>query len=159
MEKWNAQLVHGMEADDALAMAQCAEFFCDENYESGDSIIVTIDKDLQMIPGKHYNFVKDTETYVDPRDGLRFFWEQLLIGDKADNIIGIAGIGPIKAQRALQNATTEDKMFEVVRSIYQDDERLLMNARCLWMCREEPDEWRKTKYAIALGVRPEPLEQ
>ena len=155
IEVWNAQVVHGMEADDALAMEQMRT---DPTGDYPETVIVTIDKDLNMVPGPHFNFVKDTLFSVSHKEGTRFFWEQLLIGDKADNIIGIDRIGPVRAKKALQDAHTEDEMFDIVRSIYNDDERLLMNARCLWMCRKEPDEWRKTEYAKALGMQPEPVE-
>jgi len=49
---WKAQMVEGHEADDAMAMAQWA---CPDR----STCIVTIDKDLNMIPGWHYNWVKE----------------------------------------------------------------------------------------------------
>lgn len=153
--KWNAVVSHGIEADDAMAMEQMRT---DPTGDYPETVIVTIDKDLNMVPGPHYNFVKEILFSVSEKEGIRFFWEQLLIGDKVDNIIGIAGLGPVKSKRALQDAETEDEMFEIVREIYNDDERLAMNARCLWMCRKEPDEWRHTEYAKALGVQTQPLE-
>ena len=48
VNRWNAEVVDGIEADDALGINQ-----------SKDSCICTIDKDLDMVPGYHYNFQKD----------------------------------------------------------------------------------------------------
>ena len=143
MQKWNAKLVHGMEADDALAIEQMRS---DPTGDYPETIICTIDKDLNMVPGPHFNFVKDIIYFVSYKEAERFFWEQLLIGDKADNVIGIAGIGPVKAKRALDGCTNSYEMFEVVRNIYNDDERMAMNARCLWMCQKDIDEWVDTEY-------------
>lgn len=149
LSKWNAQVVHGMEADDALAIEQMRT---DPTVDHPQTVIVTIDKDLNMVPGPHYNFVKDILYSVSEREATKFFWEQLLIGDAADNIKGIERVGPVKAKALLSGVSREDEMFEIVRSIYNDDARLLMNARCLWMCRKEPDEWLKSKYGIELST-------
>ena len=65
----------GYEADDLMAM--------DWNIED---TIVSLDKDFRQLPNtKLYNWVKDAVTYG---EGWRYFCEQLLIGDKADNIPG-----------------------------------------------------------------------
>ena len=46
-EEWGAVVIEGKEANDAMGEAQ-----------TDDTIICSIDKDLLMIPGWHYNFVK-----------------------------------------------------------------------------------------------------
>jgi len=133
--EWKAQVTEGIEADDALGIAQ--------TFSPDTSVICSIDKDLKQIPGNHYNFVKKEWDSVDPWKGLKFFYEQLLIGDTADNIFGIRGIGPKKAASALSWCETEQELFETVRDMYNDDERLLMNGRCLKI-RQHDDEglWR-----------------
>ena len=72
---WNAKITDGIEADDALGIAQTEE-----------TIICSIDKDLLMIPGKHYNFVKKEFYEVSPTEALRVFYKQLLLGDRSDNV-------------------------------------------------------------------------
>ena len=47
--RYGAQVIDGMEADDALALAQ-----------TDKTAIATIDKDLLMVVGRHYNYVKQT---------------------------------------------------------------------------------------------------
>ena len=133
VKQFNAEVVDGMEADDAMAINQ-----------TGDSIICTIDKDLLQVEGHHYNFVKKEFQVIERLEGLRKFYTQFLTGDKADNIIGIEGIGPVKADRALAGYTNEQEMFDKVRGMYDNDERLLMNGRCLYMKRTLEDDWKET---------------
>lgn len=128
--EWKAIVCDGIEADDALGINQ-----------TSDSFICSLDKDLLQIPGMHYNFVKQEWKQVEPWDGLKFFYEQLLVGDTVDNIFGIYGIGPKKAQKALAWCETEYEMFEVVRDMYNDDVRLLMNGQCLKIQQTEGELW------------------
>jgi 5'-3' exonuclease len=108
LETHGAELVLDQEADDALGIAQTPE-----------TCIVTIDKDLDQIPGKHYNFVKKDFYEVTPDQGLRYFYEQLLMGDRIDNIPGIYGIGPVNAKRIIAPCKDERDMYEVVLREYE----------------------------------------
>jgi len=103
-------IIHdGIEADDALGLDQ-----------TDTSVICTIDKDLRMIPGHHYNWNKEWLDEVTQEEGDRFFMEQWLSGDATDNIAGVKGIGPKKAQVALEDCTTLHQMHEVVKDIFFD---------------------------------------
>jgi len=139
VEKWGAVVVNGMEADDYLAINQ-----------EDNTIICSIDKDLLTVPGKHYNFVKKEFVDIDYLTGLRKFYKQFLIGDVADNIIGIKGIGPVGASGYIDHLYTELEMFNIVRELYNDDDRLLMNGICLYMKRTLDDDWTGT-YNFLLG--------
>ncbi len=89
---YNAEVIDGYEADDALGVAQ-----------NGETIIATIDKDLQQIPGLHLNFYKSSNLWeiktVEEDEASKFFWGQCLIGDKQDDIIGIPGLGEKKTEK------------------------------------------------------------
>lgn len=130
VESWQGTVAEKMEADDYLGINQ---------HES--SIICSIDKDLLQVPGKHYNFVKKEFYEVDVETGSRNFYTQLLTGDTSDNIKGIAGIGPVKAKKALAEATNEYEMFCIVRDMYKNDEWMIMNGRCLHILRSLDDDW------------------
>lgn len=108
---YNASVVEDQEADDMLGIrsTQLAPEGC----------ICTIDKDLDQIPGWHYNFVKDHKYEVTPEEGLRFFYTQLLTGDRIDNIMGVPGIGAVKAAKILKGKTTEEDLFNAVKATYQ----------------------------------------
>ena len=129
---FNAEVVDGQEADDALGIAQ-----------TEDTIICSIDKDLLMIPGRHYNFVKDEFQEVTNDSGMRHFYMQCLTGDRSDNIKGIEQIGPKKAEKILAGCVTEQELFNAVREAYSNDEEFLMNGRVLWIRRKENEDWKE----------------
>lgn len=106
------------EADDALGITQC-------KYENKDhSIICSIDKDLLQIPGYHYNFVTEEVKQVSKESGTRFFYKQLLMGDKADNIPCLFGVGPARSDLVLADKTTEDEWFQAVVDAYMGHKKL-----------------------------------
>ena len=103
----------GGEADDYCGIA--AELALQDNKRY---IVCHIDKDLDCIPGWHYNFRKDTLYYVEPEDGYRFLMMQILTGDATDNIQGIKGLGPKTAEKILKDVTYEH-MFDKVIDTYK----------------------------------------
>lgn len=132
---WDAQVTDGYEADDAMGFRQC-----ELSAEEDNSVICTIDKDLDQVPGGHYNFVKKQKYYISDEEGTRFFYYQMLIGDSTDGIKGVVGIGKAKAEKLLQGMWDEATLFRVVREAYSNDEEMMMNARCLWMWRKRDDD-------------------
>lgn len=110
---WNAEVVHGREADDALGTAQWAA-------KDLSTIIVSIDKDLDMVPGHHYNWVKDEFYFVPLREAnLRIFY-QMLEGDVTDNIPGIKGVGPKTIARIWEDCGHElERIREAVQGEYR----------------------------------------
>ena len=134
VERWGAEVVEGQEADDAIGI-KATDL-------QGDCVIVSVDKDLLMIPGTHYNFVKQEWTEVSQEQGDYFFYKQLLTGDQVDNIQGVPGIGPKKAEKAYQGCTTVQEMYQKALEMYKGDaDALLENARLLWLRRYEGEMW------------------
>jgi len=134
VQQWGAEIVEGQEADDAIGI-KATDLH-------GDCTIVSIDKDLLMIPGTHYNFVKKEWTEVSQEKGDYFFYKQLLTGDQVDNIQGVPGIGPKKAEKAYEGCTTVQEMYAKALEMYKGDaDALLENARLLWLRRYEGEMW------------------
>ncbi len=134
VKEFAAEVTIGYEADDALGIAQCAA-------EAGSSIICSIDKDLKQIPGDHYNFVKKEFDDIPANRAIRAFYESMLIGDRADNIKGVSGIGLAKAPKFLEGCKTEQELFDTVRGFYNDDAAMLLSGQLLWIWRKEDDLW------------------
>ncbi|CAB4241382.1 Exo 5'-3' exonuclease (including N-terminal domain of PolI) [uncultured Caudovirales phage] len=134
LDKHDTEVCYGYEADDALGLDQC-----DAIHHEVSTVICSYDKDLNMIPGWHYNWVKNTKYYVEEIQGLRHFYSQLLIGDKADNIFGVPGIGAVKAAKLLDGLETEQEMYDAVKEKYDSIERLHKNMRLLWIWRKQDD--------------------
>lgn len=144
VDEFQAEYTTGQEADDALGIAQTAN----GPNRVGDSVICSIDKDLLQVLGNHYNITTREHQQVNYIDGLRNFYKQFLIGDRVDNIVGISGLGTVKAGRILDPLQDELSMFERVRLLYGDDERLLKNGQLLWVRRHEGEVW---QFPMAVG--------
>ena len=134
VNKWGAIVSEGEEADDLIAIAAT-------KYGPG-SIVASIDKDMLQIPCRHFNFATNVWTTVSEFEGLRFFYKQILTGDRADNIIGLYRVGPVKAEKLLQDCKTERDLWDAVVKAYdKDTERVIENARLLWLRRKEGELW------------------
>jgi len=140
LEKQNAELAPDtLEADDALGINQ-----------TDDTMIVSLDKDLLMVPGKHFSWEIKGKGWTKPDKfteqtklgGLRLFFEQCLKGDTADNIKGIEKIGNKRAKSMLADCITEQQMFDAVRNAYGNDDEFIMNASVLWIMQNEEDVWK-----------------
>lgn len=130
LQRLGAELVEGSEADDAVAT---------EATKTG-GWIVSIDKDLDQVAGWHYNFVKHEEYYVTEEEGLRNLFTQVLTGDRTDNIIGLKGIGPKKAEKLLQDCKTEREYYDACLKAYDGNQlRVDENLNLLWL-RREPNQ-------------------
>jgi hypothetical protein len=127
-----AEICNGHEADDQLGIQQ--------DKERGTTVICSIDKDLLQIPGRHYNFVKKTFQEIGIDEGLEYLYLQSLIGDRSDNIIGVAGIGPVKAAQALDGLLPEE-WYDKCRELYNDDERFHLNMKLLYIWQKPNDIW------------------
>ena len=69
----------GLEADDILAID--ARVY---DKDDSDFMIVSIDKDLNTVPGWHYNPEKDVRYWVSPEDAYMFLMCQMVMGDTSD---------------------------------------------------------------------------
>ena len=132
LQRLGAELIEGQEADDAIAI--------EATKEQDKCWIVSIDKDFDQVPGWHYNFVKKEKYYVTEEEGIRSFYTQILTGDRVDNILGIKGIGPVKAAKLLENCTTERTFYDACVKAYDGNvERVTENGVLLWL-RRHPDQ-------------------
>jgi len=118
-----------MEADDMLAIRATEK--------GDDSVMVTLDKDLDQVVGWHYNFAKKLRYYITKDQGLLNFYKQFLVGDAVDNIKGVRGIGDKRAQKLLQDKTEHEMWSIVVEHLGED--RALENGRLLYMLRSLDD--------------------
>jgi hypothetical protein len=132
---WAFTMIEDQEADDAIGIAAY-------EMEVGEYCICSIDKDLDMLRGDHYNFVKDERYFITEEEGIKNFYKQLLMGDRVDNIIGIKGIGTVKAERLLKECKNENEMYLAILEAYDGNaERVLENGRLLWIRRQHNQLW------------------
>lgn len=133
--RMGAVVTENEEADDAVGIVS----------GQGNYWIVHQDKDLDQLPGWHFNPIKNQKYYVTEYEGLRNFYQQILTGDRIDNVVGLKGIGPVKAEKILKNCKNEKELFEAVCKAYEKAEepieRLIENAKLLWLRREAGQVW------------------
>jgi hypothetical protein len=109
---WAAVVVEGEEADDRISiLGRSVE-------HSGKSVVASIDKDLDQIPGKHYDFVKKVAYDVSADEAELCFYRQCLSGDAVDNIPGCFRMGYAKAERLLE-ATPRNEWWTAIVEAYE----------------------------------------
>ena len=138
LDAWKAELSDNMEADDCIAI-KSTEL-------EHKSIICSLDKDFLQIPTKIYGYTKKIMKEVDERSATEWLYRQALMGDRVDNIAGVNGIGPKKAEKALEDWTTERDLYERCLKLYEDNElnadRLYESLQLLYLLRSADDKYR-----------------
>ena len=137
INNWDAVVVMGEEVDDKLGYTQ-----------GDDTIICSSDKDLDCIPGSHFNWspknVGKGVYDVSEVEANRNFYIQCLTGDATDNIAGVKkSVGKIatkKLKAPLLAMEDPREMYEYVDSLY-DGYDWHPIAKCLWIRRVENEVW------------------
>jgi len=111
VSRWDAVVSQNQEADDDIGI----------DSRLGETIVVSTDKDLDQIPGWHYNWVKEEVYYVDVYDAEMFMWEQVISGDATDNIPGLPGWGPVKARGYMEQRSPERTLHDHVYDLFKQE--------------------------------------
>lgn len=97
--KWGFEYANGIETDDAVvSIAHVLEV--KYGYKP---VICSVDKDFNQYHGLHYNPKTKEITNTTNSEAHYFLHKQLLTGDSTDNVKGIPGVGPVKADSILTN--------------------------------------------------------
>jgi 5'-3' exonuclease len=119
---YRAEVVEGIEADDILGIMQHKP---DDNYDPFSqglsTCIASIDKDLLMIPGNHYNLKSKHIRFVSLDEANKTYWKQVLTGDwQCDRIPGLKGVGSVTAEKMLKDETTFIDLEMKVKDTYRN---------------------------------------
>lgn len=150
MNRWGAIKVDGYEADDALSMIAH-----EEGYDPERVVLVSIDKDLRTVPGRHYNFKKKILEDVSHEEALVNFYRQLVTGDATDNIGGAYKAGPKLAEKIIVLGNSEHDHYMAALAAYANGKEkpgcpyqnlsprdaLVENARLLHLKRYPGERW------------------
>jgi hypothetical protein len=129
--KWGATIVSSIEADDIVCMEQYKAYNDEFGFalnidkegkgeQDFPAVLCGIDKDLDQVPGLHYNYVNDNFYYITPLEGRKNFWRQVLAGDVADNVPRIKkGWRKDKAFELIENAQSEHQLICIVEREYR----------------------------------------
>ena len=167
LNRWHAEsALKGNEADDSIAIAHTSYHPFGFNTDvlsgespytgNGNSIICSIDKDFNNVPGWHYNPGKDEFTFITEIEALRNFYLQILTGDVSDNIPRVKkGWRQKKVEEQLQKALTEQEMYDIIyQEVYDVLERediskdykvtefIQRNGQLVWLRTKENEMWK-----------------
>jgi DNA polymerase-1 len=127
-----------LEGDDVLGILATRKGNKDE------LVICTIDKDLKTIPGFHYNFGKRELFEVTEEEADRWHLFQTLTGDATDGYAGCPGIGPVVANRILDEDPSWDAVVKAYKKAGLGEEEALVQAQVARICRASDYDF-KTK--------------
>lgn len=134
MDAYDYRIMPRLEGDDVMGILAT-----DPARPLGTTIIVSIDKDMQTIPGLLFRPHKDTSKPIrmTPEAADRYHLFQTLIGDGTDGYSGCPGVGPTKAGELLE-APVETYPEEWVVSRGKNKGEV----RTRWLTRPTDDVWR-----------------
>lgn len=85
----NAIRSDGEESDDIISRYGWEAWANRNNPDHPTTILAHIDKDIDQVPGRHYNFNKKEFYDITPEEGCYNFLLSVLEGDRSDNIPGL----------------------------------------------------------------------
>ena len=142
LKKHDAIAIDLYEADDLIGLE------ADRYRRAGQEVvIVSIDKDLDCIPGVHYNSVRDEVYIVTPEQAMKHFYYQVIVGDTTDNIPGAPGFGEKKAKAIVNDCeglSQHDLYLKALKAWEtgtKDDtgcaqDQMIASAKCLWILQD-----------------------
>ena len=139
IDRFGARYTEGQEADDEIGIRATEE--------GNRALIVSFDKDLLQIPGRHYNWVTKETATISGKDAALNFYAQILSGDPVDNVPGLPGIGSVKARKILAGVVSPVDAWERVIKAYTEEfgnegkEIALETARLVYVRRKRGEIW------------------
>ncbi len=138
VEEHNAETFHELEADDAIGIV---------NSQYDHAVICSNDKDMLTLPGMHYNFITDEKRIVSEAEADVHLFIQILMGDSADGIPGLKGVGVAKATTMVAGCNNFRALYDAVTKAYRVrsgdnwEEEFMLNARLVYILRKEGDSF------------------
>ena len=141
----------GFEADDLIAMTTEAL------RKTHNICIASCDKDFTQLGGENvwqYDWTTSKSWNVTEQEAMAYFYKQLLIGDKSDDIPGIPKVGPQTALKILAGCVEERDMYNAVVMSYKEKMNLStedavdavnLRGKLLWLLRKEDELWTPPK--------------
>ena len=126
-EKYKTYCIKDLEADDILGILATDEYFI-----QNECVMVSVDKDLLTVPGRHYNPNKPEEgiTYVNEVLASKNHLHQTLVGDTTDGYKGCPGVGPVSAKKIkLIGPDAWSNVVAAFKKAGQTEEEALIQAR------------------------------
>ena len=112
INKWLFVHHPGLEADDIISIIA---------RKHPEAMVCSMDKDLQQIPGLHFNPRTKQVKDVTKSEAELLLWRQVITGDSTDNIKGIPGKGPKFVDVLFKDVTEDSRLYDTVLNTYVDN--------------------------------------
>ena len=118
-KEYNGQSGYGYETDDLVASTW---YKLSQEVGRDNVMIVSIDKDYKQFPCLmyDYNYRKQIVYDINERDAMYNFYEQMIVGDTADNVNFCKGYGQKYAQKLLGDAQTHYQFSKRVYNLFKE---------------------------------------
>ena len=126
-DTYNSKFSFGIETDDLVARYWKT---LSEEFGRDQVMIVSIDKDYKQFPCLMYNYHHKHKTILDisEKEAMYNFYEQMIMGDTADNVNFFKGKGKKFAENYYKNCTTKyqytKKLYELFKQQYKGKAKL-----------------------------------
>ncbi len=135
-EEYDTACFTHLEADDVMGILQ-----------TEDTIIVSDDKDMKTIPGILYRPTSQERLEISPEEADRNHLIQALTGDATDGYGGCPKVGPVTAEKILEEGTWDEVVGAYEKAGLSEDVALIQ-ARVARILRK--DEWNPITEEITL---------
>ena len=137
VEKWGAQLAVHKESEDYCLIGANSV-----GYEN--AIVAAIDKDVYQAPTTYINYNTGAVVTLSIEDAELRLWKQVLTGDSTDSIPGLQGIGPKRAEAALDGVPVECYSSQSALTYKESGKSygyFIEQCRLIYLLREEAEVW------------------
>lgn len=142
MDRYPSVMKPKLEADDIIGILATKP--------GSQMVIVSDDKDLMQIPGRH--LIDGEIVEVTAEQGERFHMLQTLTGDPVDGYPGVPGIGKVKAEKIFGDQPSWLKVVATYEANGLTEEDALLQARLAKIL--QWDNWDQEKQEVILWSLP-----
>ena len=127
----------GLEADDCMGILA--------THKEPNAILISGDKDFKTVPGRFYDFLRDTYYEISEEEADYWHLYQTLIGDTADNYKGCPGVGPVAAKKLLDESPTWNAVVAAFEKKGLTEDDALVQARVARILRASDYDFKSKK--------------